>query len=109
MTKAITKVANCKSSNVALNVIANTAGMIASAVAITTAVAVFTQAAKADTLYSDPFSYDTFGNRPTYNQGGYTELDSNDWQRSTIYDSTLQDRDGNLYDCNSIGSCHSRW
>ena len=65
--------------------------------------------AKADYLYSDPYSYDNFGNRPTYNQGGYTELDSNDWQRSNIHDSTLKDRDGNLYDCNNIGQCHSRW
>ena len=47
---AITKVANGKTSNVALNLLANTAGMIASAVAITTAVAVFTPASEAKAL-----------------------------------------------------------
>ena len=65
-------------------------------------------AAKADYLYSDPFSYDTF-DRPTYNQGGYTQLDQNDLQHSTIWDNTIQDSNGNLYDCNSLGNCHSRW
>ena len=105
---AITKVTNGKTSNVALNVIANTAGMIASAVAITTAVAVLAPAAKADTIYQDSWSHDIW-DRPTYGQGQYTELDNNDFQRSNLWDSTLQDRDGNLYDCNSFGNCHSRW
>ena len=34
---------------------------------------------------------------------------ANDLIHSSIYDNTLQDRDENLYDCNAIGSCHSRW
>lgn len=105
----LTRFTNGKVSNGALNAIANTAGMIATALTLTTAVAIAAPAARADYLYSDPYSYDTFGDRPTYNNGGYTELDSNDWQRSNIHDSTLKDRDGNLYDCNNIGQCSSRW
>ena len=34
---------------------------------------------------------------------------ANDLIHSSIDDNTLQDRDENLYDCNAIGSCHSRW
>ena len=35
---------------------------------------------------------------------------ANDLSHSSIHDNTLQDiaRDGNFYDCNSIGFCHSR-
>ena len=42
------------------------------------AMTLITPAAKADTLYSDPFSYDTFGGRQTFNNGDYTRLDNND-------------------------------
>ena len=108
MTK-LTRFTNGKVSNGVLNAVANTVGMIATALTLTTAVAIAAPSARADHLYSDPYSFDTFGDRPTYNQGGYTELDSNDWQRSNIYDSTIKDREGNLYDCNNIGQCHSRW
>ena len=65
-------------------------------------------AVKADTLWRDSFNHNTLGGSGTYNSGDYTELRDNDINRSTIYDSTIQDRNGNLYDCNSIGSCHSR-
>ena len=34
---------------------------------------------------------------------------ANDLIHSSIDDNTIQDRDENLYDCNAIGSCHSRW
>ena len=34
---------------------------------------------------------------------------ANDLIHSSIYDNPIQDRDENLYDCNAIGSCHSRW
>ena len=34
---------------------------------------------------------------------------ANELSYSRIDDNTLQDRDENLYDCNAIGSCHSRW
>ena len=64
-------------------------------------------AANADYLYNDPFSYDTW-DRPTYNNGDYTRLDRNDIMSSPLYDDTIQDRNGNLYDCDSIGSCYAR-
>ena len=72
------------------------------------ALTLITPAANAYDLYQDSWSHDVW-DRPTYNRGDYTELDSDDWQRSNIYDSTLKDRDGNLYDCNNIGQCNSRW
>jgi len=72
------------------------------------AMTLITPAAKADTLYSDPFSYDTFGGRQTFNNGDYTRLDNNDFNSSPIYEDTLQDRNGNLYDCDWIGSCRAR-
>ena len=66
-------------------------------------------AVKADTLWRDSFNHNPLGGSGTYNNGDYTELRDNDINRSTIYDSTIQDRNGNLYDCNSIGSCNSRY
>ena len=71
------------------------------------AMTLITPAAKADTLYSDPFSYDTFGGRQTFNNGDYTRLDNNDFNSSPIYEDH-PDRNGNLYDCDWIGSCRAR-
>ena len=74
------------------------------------ALTLITPAAKAETLYSDPFNHDPLGGSGTYNQGGYTQLDRNDINSSGLYDTTIRDNStGTLYDCNSIGSCHSRW
>ena len=44
MTNALTKVSNGRIANNVLNVIANTAGMIGSAIALTTTIALFTPA-----------------------------------------------------------------
>ena len=63
----------------------------------------------AEMLYSDPFNYNPLGGTNTYNNGNYTQLDQNDIKSSPLYESTIQDRNGNLYDCNNIGSCHSRY
>jgi hypothetical protein len=73
------------------------------------AMTLITPAAKADTLWKDSFNHNTLGGSGTYNSGEYTQLRDNDINRSSIYESTIQDRDGNLYDCNSIGTCNSRW
>ena len=81
---------------------------IAAAAVISGSFFIQNPAVKADTLWRDSFNHNTLGGSGTYNSGDYTELRDNDINRSTIYDSTIQDRNGNLYDCNSIGSCHSR-
>lgn len=69
----------------------------------------FAAPASAQYLYQDPFNHNPLGGSATYGQGRYTELDQNDIHRSPIYDSTLKDRDGNYYDCDSLGICRSRY
>lgn len=95
---------NGKVSNKALNLLANTAGMVATAIAITTTAAVFTPSAKAYDLHQDSYSRDIW-DRPTYNNGAYTRLDNDDFGSSFIHEDTLQDRDGNRYGCDWIGNC----
>ena len=63
----------------------------------------------ADTLYRDSFNHNTLGGSGTYNSGGYTQRNDHDLNRNSLYDATLQDSNGNLYDCNSLGSCSSRY
>ena len=63
----------------------------------------------AELLYSDPFNYNPLGGTNTYNNGNFTQLDQNDINSSPLHESTIQDRDGNFYDCDFIGSCHSRY
>lgn len=77
--------------------------------AITALLALFVAPATAQTLYRDPFNYNPIGGSATYNNGRYTELNQNDIHRNSLYDSTIRDRNGNLYDCNSIGTCNQRY
>lgn len=65
--------------------------------------------ASAQYLYRDPVNYNPLGGRATYGYGSYTELNQNDINRNRLYDSTLKDRNGNLYDCNSLGFCQNRY
>ena len=62
--------------------------------------------AKAEFIYQDPFSYDPVNNGPTYNSGTYRTAP--DWQQSPLYEGTLIDNGGNLYDCDILGSCRPR-
>ena len=73
MTK-LTRFANGKVSNKALNLLANTAGMVATAIAITTSVAVFTPAANAYTTCS----HNDFIGTTTCNGPGGTSYGSYD-------------------------------
>ena len=70
---------------------------------------VSTQEVKAETMWRDSFNHNTLGGSATYNNGEYTQLRNNDINRNSLYESTIQDRDGNLYDCGSLGQCNSRY
>ena len=94
MTK-LTRVINGKTSNKAVNLIANTAGMIATAIAITTSVAVFTPAANAYTTCST----DMWGGTNCYGSGGSSfSADTDMWGNTNYYGT---DSNGNSYS----GSC----
>ena len=82
--------ANCKVSNKTANFIANTAGIVAIPLAITTVAAVFTPSAKAYDLYQDSYSRDIW-DRPTYNDGAYTRLDNDDFGSSFSCDGAAPD------------------
>ena len=93
MTK-LTRYANGKVSNKALNLLANTAGMVATAIAITTSVAVFTPSAEAYTT-----CHEIGGS--TYCNGSSGSATFHDIGGSTYYSG--RDNNGNYYG----GSCHT--
>jgi len=64
----------------------------------------------ADTLYRSPIHDNSLYGGPAYRGGGttYYTVPDNSIHRNTLYDSQLRDRDGNTYNCNSLGSCSPR-
>lgn len=70
----------------------------------------FQNSIKADYLYRNE-AYDNSIYGKAYRSGSgktYYEMDDDDPYRSSIYDSQIKDREGNIYNCNSIGSCKYR-
>lgn len=70
---------------------------------------VFINPVAAEMLYQDGINFDPLGGVGTYNNGDYTQLSPNDINSNSLYEGTIRDRNGNLYDCDFIGSCHSRF
>ena len=66
-------------------------------------------AAESDTLYRSPLHDNSLYGGPAYRGGGttYHNVRDNSIHRNSLYDSQLRDRDGNTYNCNSLGSCSS--
>jgi hypothetical protein len=66
--------------------------------------------ASAQTLYRSPMYDNSLRGGPAYRGGGqtYYQVPDNSLKRNTLYDSQLQDRQGNVYNCNSLGSCRYR-
>ena len=65
---------------------------------------------KADTLYRSPLYDNSLYGGEAYRGGGktYHTIPDNSIQRNSLYDSQIKDRDGNIYNCNSFGSCRYR-
>ena len=65
---------------------------------------------KADTLYRSPLYDNSLYGGEAYRGGGktYHTIPDNSIQRNSLYDSQIKDRDGNIYNCNSLGSCRYR-
>lgn len=60
-------------------------------------------------LYPDRTNWDSIGGSGTYNQGDYTRLRDNDFDRDTWSEETIRDNStGDLYDCDSWNSCTRR-
>ena len=79
-----------------------TAGLIGATIAL------LGTTANAENLWRDGFNHNPLGGQGTYNSGDYTELHNYDLNRNSLYESTIQDRSGNYYDCDYIGTCHQR-
>ena len=65
-----------------------------------------------DTLYRSTIHDNSLYGGPAYRGGGktYYTVPDNSIHRNSLYDSQLKDRDGNTYNCNSLGSCtRSGW
>ena len=91
------------------NIAQTTIKGLAAGALLSTALLIPAPEVKAETMWRDSFNHNTLGGSATYNNGDYTQLRNNDINRNSLYESTIQDRDGNLYDCNSLGTCNSRW
>ncbi len=72
------------------------------------AISLNTISVKADYIRRTPLYDSTLYNEKAYNNGDYMELSPNSLQRSSLYDSTIRDKNGNLYDCGSLGYCRKR-
>ena len=71
-----------------------------------------TTSSMSDTLYRSPLYDNSLRGGPSYRGGGktYYTVPENSLRRNSLYDSQLQDSDGNMYNCNSLGSCtKSSW
>ena len=73
-----------------------------------TAISLGSTSVKAEYLRRTPLSDSTLYNEKAYNNGAYMELSPNSLQRSSLYESTIKDKNGNLYDCGSLGYCRKR-
>ena len=65
---------------------------------------------KADTLYRNSLYDNSLYGGEAYRGGGktYHTIPDDSIYRNSLYDSQLKDEDGNIYNCNSLGSCSYR-
>ena len=95
---------------VASGLLGGAAGALMGATAFLAVNVLTPSAASADTLYRSPIHDNSLYGGDAYRGGGktYYSVPDDSIHRNSLYDSQLRDREGNMWNCNSLGSCSPR-